>query len=98
MMYHFFNSYCREASIDFDKFMALGRQNPGDRGERFSMAILALKTSNSRNAVSKLHGKVSKEMWHARSPELPVNEIPITSITNGGHLPSWLNGDPPDLF
>ncbi len=80
MMYHFFNSYCREASIEFDKFMALGRQNPSDRGERFSMAILALKTSNYRNAVSKLHGEVSKEMWHALWPEIPVNEIPYSSL------------------
>src|SRR5258708_3355366 len=55
MMYHFFQSYCRDAQVDFDKFMALGRRNPDDRGERFSMAILALKTSNYRNAVSKLH-------------------------------------------
>ena len=93
MMYHFFNAFCTAASIDFDKFMALGRQNPEDRGERFSMAILALKTSNYRNAVSELHGEISKEMWHALWPEIPVNEIPITSITNGVHLPSWLNGD-----
>jgi starch phosphorylase len=98
MMYHHFNGYCREASIDFDKFMALGRQYPSDRGERFSMAILALKTSNYRNAVSKLHGQVSKEMWHALWPEIPVSEIPITSITNGVHLQSWLNGDLAALF
>jgi glycogen phosphorylase len=98
MMYHFFNGYCRDAGIDFDKFMALGRQNPHDRGERFSMAILALKTSNYRNAVSKLHGEVSREMWHGLWPEIPVAEIPITAITNGVHLPSWLNGDLAALF
>jgi starch phosphorylase len=98
MMYHFFNGYCKEAAIDFDKFMALGRQNPSDRGERFSMAILALKTSNYRNAVSKLHGQVSREMWHALWPEIPVEEIPITSVTNGVHLPSWINGDLANLF
>jgi len=93
MMYHLFNGYCRDAGIEFDRFMALGRQNPADRGERFSMAILALKTSNYRNAVSALHGEVSREMWHALWPEIPVNEIPITSVTNGVHLPSWVNGD-----
>jgi starch phosphorylase len=98
MMYHFFQGYCRDASVDFDKFMALGRRNPDDRGERFSMAILALKTSNYRNAVSKLHGEISKEMWHELWPEIPVAEIPITSITNGVHLPSWLNGDLATLF
>lgn len=98
MMYHFFQSYCREASIDFDKFMELGRRNPEDRGERFSMAILALKTSAYRNAVSKLHGAVSREMWHELWPQIPVSEIPITHVTNGVHLPSWLNGDLADLF
>lgn len=98
MMYHFFQGFCREASIDFDKFMALGRQNPNDRGERFSMAILALKTSNYRNAVSELHGVVSREMWHELWPEIPVAEIPITAVTNGVHLPSWLNGDLAQLF
>ncbi len=98
MMYHFFQSFCREANIDFDKFMELGRRNPDDRGERFSMAILALKTSAYRNAVSKLHGEVSREMWHELWPQIPVNEIPITSVTNGVHLPSWINGDYADLF
>ena len=98
MMYHFFQNYCREANIDFEKFMELGRRNPEDRGERFSMAILALKTSAYRNAVSKLHGEVSREMWHELWPQIPVNEIPITSVTNGVHLPSWLNGDFADLY
>jgi starch phosphorylase len=98
MMYHYFQGFCREASVDFDKFMALGRQNPDDRGERFSMAILALKTSNYRNAVSELHGEVSREMWHELWPEIPVAEIPITAVTNGVHLPSWLNGDLASLF
>ena len=43
--------------------------------------------------MSRLHRKVSQEMWHDLWPELPVWEVPITSITNGVHLPSWLNGD-----
>lgn len=98
MMYHFFQSFCREANIDFDKFMELGRRNPDDRGERFSMAILALKTSAYRNAVSRLHGEVSREMWHELWPQIPVSEIPIAYVTNGVHLPSWLNGDLADLF
>lgn len=98
MMYHFFQSFCRDAGIDFDKFMELGRRNPDDRGERFSMAILALKTSAYRNAVSKLHGEVSREMWHELWPQIPVAEIPIGYVTNGVHLPSWLNGDLADLF
>ena len=57
------------------------------------MAVLALNTSSYRNAVSRLHREVSQEMFHDLWPELPVWEVPITSITNGVHLPSWLNGD-----
>ena len=98
MMHHYFESYCRAAGIEFDSFMALGRRNASDRGEHFSMAILALNTSAYRNAVSALHGEVSREMWHGLWPELPVWETPITSITNGVHLPSWLNGDLADLY
>ena len=57
------------------------------------MAILAFKTSAYRNAVSKLHMTVSQEMWQDLWPNLPVEEVPITAVTNGVHLPTWLNGD-----
>ena len=67
--------------------MALGRRNRCNRDERFSMAVLALNTSAYRNAVSRLHREVSQEMFHDLWPELPVWEVPITSITNGVHLP-----------
>ena len=98
LVYHYFNHYCRDARIDFDRFMALGRRNPQDGGEPLSMAILALNTSSYRNAVSRLHQHVSQEMWHLLWPTLPVWETPITSVTNGVHLPSWLNGDLADLY
>ncbi len=98
MVYHYFNHYCREAKIDFDRFMALGRRNPQDGGEPLSMAILALNSSAWRNAVSRLHQHVSQEMWHSLWPTLPTWETPITSVTNGVHLPSWINGDLADLY
>ena len=62
------------------------------------MAILALNTSAYRNAVSRLHRDVSQEMWHGLWPTLPVWETPITSVTNGVHMPSWINGDLADLY
>ena len=98
MAYHYFNQYCREAKIDFDRFMSLGRRNPLDGGEPLSMAILALNTSAYRNGVSRLHQHVSQEMWHSLWPTLPTWETPITSVTNGVHLPSWINGDLADLY
>ena len=93
LMYDYFNEYCRESGITFEQLLSIGRRNPQDMNERFSMAITALKASAYRNAVSRLHREVSQEMWQEMWPRLPVWEVPITSVTNGVHLPSWLNGD-----
>ncbi len=98
LMYHYFSGYCAETGIDFQQLMALGRRDPQNRDERFSMAVLALNTSAYRNAVSKLHRQVSQEMFHDLWPQLPVWEVPITSITNGVHAPSWLNDDLAALY
>ena len=78
--------------------MALGRRNIFNRDERFSMAVLALNMSSYRNAVSRLHRHVSQEMFHDLWPQLPVWEVPITSVTNGVHVPSWLNSDHAALY
>jgi starch phosphorylase len=98
LMYHYFSGYCTEVGIDFNQLMALGRRNPHDRDERFSMAVLALNTSSYRNAVSRLHRDVSQEMFHDMWPQLPVWEVPVTSVTNGVHVPSWLNADLESLY
>jgi starch phosphorylase len=98
LMYHYFQAWCEKGHISFDQLMSLGRRDPLNRDERFSMAILALNTSAYRNAVSQLHRVVSQEMWHDLWPQLPVWEVPITSITNGVHLPSWLNSDQAALY
>ena len=98
MMYHYFSEYCAEVGVDFQQLMALGRRNCFNRDERFSMAVLALSTSSYRNAVSRLHREVSQEMFHDLWPQLPLWEVPITSITNGVHLPSWLNGTLAQLY
>jgi starch phosphorylase len=98
LLYDYFHEYCASSGISFDEFLALGRKNPYDPAERFSMAILAFKCSAFRNAVSKLHRHVSQEMWSDLWPELPVDEVPITSVTNGVHLPTWLNGDFATLY
>ena len=97
-MHYYFLEYCDNAGISFDQFLSLGRHDPNDSDERFSMAIFALKTSSYRNAVSRLHRNVSQEMWSSLWPELPVWEVPITSVTNGVHLTSWLNGDLAALY
>lgn len=98
LVYEYFGEYCRESGMPFDKFLALGRFRPENHQEPFSMAILAIKSAAFRNAVSGLHRQVSQEMWQELWPKLPVWEVPVTSVTNGVHLPTWLNGDLAQLY
>jgi starch phosphorylase len=93
IMYEYFQDYCRESGISFEHLLSLGRKNPSDAQESFSMAVAAFKTSAFRNAVSRIHRHVSQQMWQELWPKLPVWEVPITSVTNGVHLPTWINGD-----
>src|ERR1700678_2365081 len=98
LLYEDFGEYCSESGIPFEKFLALGRFRPENHHEPFSMAISAIQTSAFRNAVSSLHRQVSQEMWQELWPKLPVWEVPITSVTNGVHLLTWLNGDLAQLY
>jgi len=75
--------------IDFDTLMALGRENPNDHGEAFNMAWLAVHGSGAVNGVSQLHGKVSQQLFQSLFPRWPIAGIPIGSVTNGVHVPSW---------
>ena len=77
------------------------RRAPAARLVRKSVsrsAILAIKTSSYRNAVSRLHGVVSRSMWHKIWPSLPLDEIPISHITNGVHPRTWITHDMIDLL
>lgn len=74
----------------WDEFVELGKVHPEDA---FGMTPFALRTSAFANGVSKLHASVSREMWHDLWPDLPVDDVPITSITNGVHVRTWLGGD-----
>ncbi|MFH2009752.1 MAG: alpha-glucan family phosphorylase [bacterium] len=75
--------------IDFERFMALGRGDPFDGAAPFNMALFAARNANAVNGVSKLHGEVTRRMFHAIMPEIPVHEIPVGSITNGIHARTW---------
>ena len=98
LVYEYFGNYCREYGIPFERFLGLGRNGNREQGDRFSMAVFALSASSYRNAVSKLHAEVSQEMFQNLWPNLPVREVPITPITNGVHLPTWLNSDFAQLY
>ncbi len=81
-----------EISASFDELLALGRVNPADGNEPLCMTVFALKTSRAANAVSELHGRVSRKMWHTLYPARGVDEVPIGYITNGIHLVGWMKG------
>ena len=79
-------------SAPFSELMKLGRINPQNQQEPFCMTVLALKLSRAANAVSELHGRVSRHMWHSLYPDKPVDKVPIGHITNGVHLLGWMKG------
>ncbi|MGP1347046.1 MAG: alpha-glucan family phosphorylase [Phycisphaerales bacterium] len=76
--------------IDKNHLLGLGRSNPFDLNEFFSMAILALRTSQFCNGVSRLHGEVSRGMWSEVWPRVPHPEVPIGHVTNGVHPRTWV--------
>jgi len=81
----------REAlHLGYDDLMALGRVNTHDGGETFCMTVLALKLCRRANAVSSVHGQVSRAMWAGLYPGGSEQQVPIGHITNGVHVPSWL--------
>jgi len=76
--------------ISHEKLMELGRENPHNPHEEFCMTVLGLKLSRRANAVSSLHGEVSRAMWRVLYPGKLEEEVPIGHITNGVHVPTWL--------
>ena len=81
-----------QVGAPFPELMKLGRVNPQDPHEPFCMTVLALKLSRAANAVSELHGRVSRHMWHCLYPGVAVEQVPIGHITNGVHLLGWMKG------
>ncbi len=79
-----------QLGISHENLMGFGRVYPTDHGETFCMTVLGLKLSRRANAVSSLHGEVSREMWWQLYPGKPADAVPIGHITNGVHVPSWL--------
>ncbi|MFZ0198718.1 MAG: alpha-glucan family phosphorylase [Candidatus Sulfotelmatobacter sp.] len=73
-----------------ESLMGLGREKPNNLQETFCMTVLGLRLSRRANAVSALHGEVSRAMWTGLCPGKPEDEVPIGHITNGVHVPSWL--------
>ena len=79
----------QQLGIELDELLALGRQNPGDSAEPFSMAYLAIRGSGAVNGVSRLHGQVSRRLFQPLFPRWPTQEVPVGHVTNGVHMPTW---------
>jgi len=79
-----------ELGLSPESLMGLGREKPSNHQETFCMTVLGLRLSRRANAVSALHGEVSRAMWTGLCPGKPEDEVPIGHITNGVHVPSWL--------
>lgn len=89
---------CRRLRITHDELLALGRVDPKDTHEGFGMTPLALRLANRANGVSELHGQVSRKMWRGLWPRRRPDRVPISSITNGIHLRTWLHPKMADLL
>jgi starch phosphorylase len=88
----------QKLGISLPDFLALGRQNANDPSESFNMAYLAVRGSGAVNAVSRLHGKVSRHLFEPLFPRWPQDEVPIEHVTNGVHVPTWVSASADDLW
>ena len=85
----YFHSYWPDLGLDRNGFFQLGI-HPEKPGAGFNMTAFALRLSGCRNAVSKRHAQVSRQMWRGLWPEVPENQVPIDYVTNGVHVPTWI--------
>ena len=85
----YFRGYWISMGIDRDTFLELGT-HPKEPAAGFNMTVLALRLSEFRNAVSKKHGEVTRKMWQSLWPEAAEDNVPIDHVTNGIHIPTWI--------
>ncbi len=94
-----FRTYVQDSlHIRISDLLALGRHNPQDASEPFSMALLALRGSGAVNGVSRLHGKVSRRLFQNLFPRWPESEVPVGYVTNGVHVPIWESAEADNLW
>jgi starch phosphorylase len=89
LMDRYFTGYWEQLGLSREDFLRLG-DTPESQGQGFNMTALALRLAAHVNGVSREHGQVSREMWHHMWPGLPTEQVPIRSVTNGIHAPTWI--------
>ena len=89
LFYKYMSEYPKQLGIEWNDLIGLGRSNPDDKGEKFSMSVFALNTCQEANGVSWLHGEVSKKMFAPVWPGYFPEELHVDYVTNGVHMPTW---------
>ena len=98
LMETYFSNWCRDCGLAIDDLMALGHEPGTPEGEVFNMAALSLRLAGQSNGVSALHGDVSRRMFAGIWPDLPPDEVPISSVTNGVHARTWTTPEMASLY
>lgn len=88
----------QKLGITLHDLLALGRQNPNDSSESFNMAYLGIRGSGAVNGVSRMHGKLSRQLFAPLFSNWPKDEIPVGYVTNGVHMPTWDSAPADDLW
>ena len=98
LMEKYFSRLAGDLGISFDRLMSIGHRDDEPDETRFNMAVMGLHLAARANGVARLHGAVSREMFNGLWPGVPVDEVPIGSITNGIHAHSWISPEIDELF
>jgi starch phosphorylase len=98
LMERYFSPWAQECGVAFDDLMALGHFPGAAKDAPFNMAVMGLRLAGMSNAVAKLHGDTSRRMFQSLWPDVPVDEVPITSVTNGVHANTWTSPEIADLL
>ena len=88
----FLAPYATQLGISLERLVSLGRVTPEWTGDSFCPTVFAMRLAGHRNGVSRLHGRVTRDQWRMLWPRLPIDEVPISHVTNGVHLESWTTG------
>ncbi len=98
IFYKYMNTYAGKLGIEWNDLIGLGRTNPEDHGEKFSMSVFALNTCQEANGVSWLHGEVSKKMFAPVWPGYFPEELHVSYVTNGVHMPTWAASEWKEIY
>jgi glycogen phosphorylase len=98
LMETYFSSWADECGVSIDTLMSLGHFPGENATDPFNMAVMGLRLAGKSNGVARLHGKTSREMFQSLWSHVPVEEVPIGSITNGVHGRTWVSSQMDDLF